>query len=100
MQMQIRSRGITLSEEAKRRIERRMRLALARYDGAPGPVSRVRVAVADGVGPGAADDVRCSVLVSMGPVAVIQIDERDRDLEAAVARAAERAGRAVERRLA
>jgi len=100
MQMQIRSRGIPLTEDARRRIERRMRMAFSRYDGAPGPVSRVRVAVADAKDDAERQGVRCSVLVTMGGRAVIQVDERDRQLDVAVARAAERASRAVERRLA
>jgi hypothetical protein len=77
-----------------------VRLALGRVAGARGPVSRVRVAIADGPGQSACEEAHCSLLVTMGSLAVIRIDESDRDLETAVQRAAERAGRAVQRRLA
>jgi hypothetical protein len=105
MQIQIRFREIPLTADARARFERQVRLALGRLGGDRGPVSRVRVAVAGAECPGDAPgapkraDVRCRVLVSFGPHAAIEVDERAPQIDVAVQRALARATRAVERRL-
>ncbi|HVP28218.1 MAG TPA: hypothetical protein VMW35_03565 [Myxococcota bacterium] len=99
MQVQIRSRGIPLTAGSHARIERQVRLAFGRLGGDGGPVSRVRLAVADAKGDVEPGDLAVSVLVSTGAFAVIQIDERAASLERGVERALGRAVRAMERRL-
>jgi putative sigma-54 modulation protein len=75
--------------------ERRLRFALGRFQGR---IAGVRVRFHDINGPRGGVDQACQVSVRLGrPSALVVIEERDVDVHAALARAADRAARAVGR---
>ena len=96
MQLDIRGRRLALTPAMVDHVARRIRFALGRFDGR---VRRVTARIGDVNGPRGGIDKRCRLHVDLGGRPVT-IDELDADLYAAVDRAAERAGRAVQRTLA
>lgn len=96
MQLDIRGRHLTLTVALLDRVDRRLRFALGRFDRSLG---RVTVRLGDDNGPRGGVDKSCRVqLYAAGRP--ISIEEIDPDMYAAIDRAAERTGRAVERALA
>jgi len=94
MQIQIRSKNAESTPELQQHIERRLQFALGRFNG------RVRLAVVrlqDLNGPKGGVDQECALEIHTSWHTRIHIEERDKDVFAAVSRAAERAGRAFER---
>jgi putative sigma-54 modulation protein len=97
MQIQIRKRNLELTAELGGHIERRLQFSLGRFGG------RLRSAVVhleDLNGPKGGVDQLCKLTIQTDWHCQIVIEERDADIFAAIARAAERAGRAMERQTA
>jgi len=97
MQIQIRKRNLELTPELGGHIERRLQFSLGRFR------SRLRSAVVhleDLNGPKGGADQECKLTIYTNWHCQIVIEERDTDMFVAVTRAAERAGRAVERQTA
>ena len=97
MQIQIRKRNLDLTPELVGHIERRLRFSLGRFH------ARLRSALVqleDINGPKGGVDQRCKLTVMTNWHCQIVVDERDADIFAAVARASDRAARAVERQTA
>ena len=94
MRIQVRAvtdAGLALHEAA----QRRLRFALGRFDRR---IDGVRVRFHDVNGPRGGVDQECQVTVRLGrPAELIVVEERDADPHAALARAADRAARAVGR---
>jgi len=95
MRFDVRGRNLSVTAALRDHVIKRLRFALERV--AP-RLRRVAVQVADMNGPRGGVDKRCYVRVVL-PGRTITINELDRDLYVAIDRAAERAGRAVERTL-
>jgi len=96
MQIDIQARGFKLTEGLRKQAERRVRLALGSTSG------RVRSAVIrldDANGPRGGLDKRCTVRVTLAGAPPVIIEQKEVDLYVAIDRAADRAGRAVSRRL-
>ncbi len=96
MRLDIRGRNLALTPSLLDHVARRLRFALGRFGGS---IRQITVRVADVNGPRGGIDKRCHVHVDVAG-RTVTIEELDRDLYAAVDRAAERAGRAAERTLA
>lgn len=94
MTLDIRANSIALDEGLRRHVERRLRFALGRFAGRLG---RVAVRLADENGPRGGRDKRCRIVLRLGRTGTVTIEERGDDVQAAVAVAAERAGRVVAR---
>jgi hypothetical protein len=95
MRIEVRGRHLQTADP-QRQVERRLRFALGRFSGA---VGRVTVRVEDINGPRRGVDKRCRVVVALAPRGELIIEDEDADVRALRDRSAERAGRAVERRL-
>ena len=96
MQLDIRGRNMRLTPALLDHIERRLRFAVGRFTTRLG---RVAVRIDDLNGPRGGVDKRCHIHLELAG-RTLSIDEVDADLYVAVARAAERAGRATERAIA
>lgn len=96
MRLLVRPKKFSLSEELRECLELRMRFALSRF---VGRIRDVVVRLEDLNGPKGGLDKRCQVVVSLTPRGKVSIEEIDADFPAAIARAADRAGRAVARTL-
>jgi putative sigma-54 modulation protein len=97
MQIQIRRRNVALTSELHAHIDRRLQFSLGRFR------SRLRSAMIhleDLNGPKGGVDQECKLTIHTLWHREIVIEERDVDMFVAVARAAERAGRSVERQTA
>lgn len=97
MQIQIRRRNLELTAELSGHIERRLQFSLGRFG------NRLRAAVVhlQGLsGPPDGVEQECKITVHTNWNCQIVVEDRHADVFAAVARAAERAGRAVERQTA
>ncbi|VTT99613.1 ---NA--- : Ribosomal subunit interface protein OS=Candidatus Accumulibacter sp. SK-12 GN=AW08_02343 PE=4 SV=1: Ribosomal_S30AE [Gemmataceae bacterium] len=98
MWVEVIGRGVEVDEAVRYRVERRLRFALGRFGGVLG---RVAVHSADVNGPRGGVDKQCRVVADVtgcgyGPVVV---QNAAADLAALIDRAADRAGRAVRRRM-
>lgn len=96
MQISIQANGFSLTEGLRTHIERRMRAALG-WTG--GHLRRLAVSLSDINGPRGGRDKRCKVQVRLAGGAEVVIEDTETDLYAAIDRAAERADRAVVRRM-
>lgn len=97
MQIDIKARGFRLTEELRAQAERRVRFALGSTSG------RVRglvMRLADENGPRGGLDKRCTIRANLAGAPPVIIEQQEADLYVAIDRAADRAGRAVSRRLA
>jgi putative sigma-54 modulation protein len=96
MRINIQTRGFKLTEGLRDYAERRVRFALGAFSG------RVRSLVmhlADENGPRGGVDKRCTIRASLPGAPPVIIEQLEADLYGAIDRAADRAGRAVSRRL-
>jgi ribosomal subunit interface protein len=97
MNVDIRSRGFSLSEPLRAHCERHLAFALSRFSAR---ITRVVLRLADINGPRGGQDKQCSLVVFLGdggsPIAV---ESTDADLYAAIARSADRVSQAVARRV-
>jgi ribosomal subunit interface protein len=90
--LDIRGLNLSLTPYLLEHVERRLRFALARFDGR---VTRVAVRVSDVTGAGGGVDKRCRIAVRLRPVGEIIVEDAGADLYAAIDVAAERIGRSV-----
>ena len=96
MQIDIQARGFRLTEGLRTQAERRVRFALGSTS------SRVRSVVmrlADENGPRGGVDKRCTIRANLPGGPPVIIEHQEADLYVAIDRAADRAARAVSRRL-
>lgn len=96
MQIAIQARGLRLTEGIRTQAERRVRLALG---SASGRVHSVVMRLADENGPRGGVDKRCTIRANLRGGPPVIIEHQEADLYVAIDRAADRAGRAVSRRL-
>lgn len=96
MQIEIQARGFSLTEGLRTQTERRVRFALG---SSSSRVRRVVVRLADENGPRGGLDKRCTIRASVPGAPAVIVEQREADLYVAIDRAADRAGRAVSRRL-
>ncbi len=96
MQIDIQARGFELTEGLRTRAERRLRFALG---SASGRVHSVVMRLADENGPRGGLDKRCTIRANLPGTPPVVIEQQETDLYVAIDRAADRAGRAVSRRL-
>ena len=96
MRLQIRAKNFQLGDTDREEMERRLHFALGRFGGR---ISQLTVGLEDLNGPRGGADKRCRLAVRLVPSGKVTIEETQGDVSAAVALAAERAGRAVDREL-
>jgi ribosome-associated translation inhibitor RaiA len=96
MQIDIRTR-FSLSDAIRSTVERRLAFALGRFGGR---IAGVTVWLGDVNGPRGGVDKTCQVQVALASGNRLLVEDADADLYAAIARAADRVGRAVARDLA
>lgn len=96
MRVQIRRHGIEATEELNQQVLRRIHFALGRFST---NICSIGVHLTDTNGPRGGPDKECRVLVNTRSGDPVVIQELNVDIHAAVALAAERAGRAVARQL-
>lgn len=96
MKIDIRSRSLKLTDTLKDYVDRRIRFALGRFSQR---LESVRIMLQDLNGPKGGVDKHCKVHIAVLPSFNIIIEEKDAELETAVNRALDRAGRTVARRL-
>lgn len=94
MKLEIRSRGVKLTEELRGYSKERLVIALARY---ARHIDLVRVYFGDVNGPRGGSDKKCRIVVELPPRGRIVVAEVDTHLKGASAGAAVRAGFAVKR---
>jgi len=96
MQIDIQARGFKLTESLRAQAERRVRFAIG---SASARVRNVAVRLSDQNGPRGGVDKRCTIRLTLPRVPPVVIEQQEADLYIAIDRAADRAGRAVSRRL-
>jgi ribosome-associated translation inhibitor RaiA len=98
VEIQMRARGLHRDEVAELRehLERRLPFALGRFGA---EVQQVTARVADENGPRGGVDKRCTIRASLPGAPPVIIEQQEADLYVAIDRAADRAARAVSRRL-
>jgi putative sigma-54 modulation protein len=96
MHVEIRATNFRLRHADRADIERRLQFALGRFDRR---IVQVTLVLADVNGPRGGDDKQCRLLVRLAHSGKVTIEERQANVSFAVALAADRAGRAVSRRL-
>jgi putative sigma-54 modulation protein len=96
MRIDIQARGFKLTEGLRTQAERRLRFALGSTSGR---VSSVVMRLADENGPRGGLDKRCTIRASLHGATPVIVEQHEADLYVAIDRAADRAGRAVSRRL-
>lgn len=96
MKIDIKSQGFTLTEALRVQAERRVRFALG---AAGGRVRNVVMRLADENGPRGGVDKRCTIRANLPGAPPVVIEHQESDLYVAIDRAADRAARAVSRRL-
>ncbi|TSA11136.1 MAG: HPF/RaiA family ribosome-associated protein [Betaproteobacteria bacterium] len=96
MQIDIQARGFKLTEGLRTQAERRVRFALGSTSGR---VRSVVMRLADENGPRGGLDKRCTIRASLPGGPPVIIEHQEADLYVAIDRAADRAARAVSRRL-
>lgn len=96
MQIDIQSRGFALTGALRQHIERRVLFALGWADY---QVRKVDVRLSDLNGPRGGEDKRCQIQIVAAGIPEILIQDVETDVYVAIDRAADRAGRALARRL-
>ena len=96
MKLIITGKKVNLSEALREHIERRVYFALSRFSPR---ISRVSVTVEDVNGPRGGIDKRCQILVKLDRMEELKVETTDAEIHDAVAAAADRVGRAVQRQL-
>ena len=94
MNIEIRTRGFSLTPGLRTHVERRLEFALDRH---AERVARVRVTIGDVNGPRGGEDKRCRVEVRLRGGGAVHATVVDADAYVAVGAAAHRVGRAVVR---
>lgn len=96
MKIDIRSQGITVSDDLREHIERCVNFGL---DWAQQDVDRVVITLSDINGPRGGNDKRCQLRIPLPRMRDVVIEEVADDLQIAIARSVDRASRSLERRL-
>jgi ribosome-associated translation inhibitor RaiA len=96
MRINIQARGFMLTEGLRDHAERRMRFALG---ASSGRLRSLVMQLADENGPRGGVDKRCTIRASLPGAPPVIIEQLEADLYVAIDRAADRAARAVSRRL-
>ena len=96
MQIDIQARDYSLTNAMRDHAERRLHLALASSDDS---IQRVVMRLSDINGPRGGADQRCHVHVLLGGLPDVVVEDTEEDLYMAIDRAADRAGRAVQRKI-
>jgi len=96
MRFQIQGNRISVGEELRDYLDLRLRFALSRFQHR---IRSVAVGLKDLNGPRGGVDKHCRIRVELIPSGSVTVAETDADLRAAIAHAAERAGRTVRRKL-
>jgi putative sigma-54 modulation protein len=96
MKLRIAARGLTLTNEMREYIRRRVQFGLGRFDGR---ISSLSVRLADVNGPRGGVDKSCDIVIEAGALPEVIVRERAASLHAAIAGAATRAGRALRRQV-
>jgi ribosome-associated translation inhibitor RaiA len=96
MQIDIQARGFTLTDGLRTHAERRVRFALGSTSSG---VRSIVMRLADENGPRGGVDKRCTIRAHLPGGPPVIIEQQEADLYVAIDRAADRAGRAVSRRL-
>ena len=93
MQIEIQTRDITLTEELRNYVERRLQFALSRFQD---QVLLITVCLS-GVSGGSGEDRRCYLQIRAASCPDVSIEDTEADLYIAITRAVERAERTLER---
>lgn len=96
MQIEIQAVSFKLTEGLRNHAERRLRFA---FGSTSSKVRGVVMRLADENGPRGGVDKRCSIRAIVSGIAPVVVEQRETDLYVAIDRAADRAGRAVSRKL-
>jgi len=96
MQIDIQARGFRLTESLRSQAERRVRFALG---SASRNIRSIVMRLLDVNGPRGGVDKRCTIRANLPGALPVVIEQQEADLYLAIGRAADRAGRAVSRRL-
>jgi ribosome-associated translation inhibitor RaiA len=96
VKLQLHAKGVRLTDELRRHVERRARFALRRFGER---VRHITVRLTDVNGPKGGTDIQCCVLAALSPSGEIVIREMHSDPFSAVSRACERARHGLARRL-
>lgn len=96
MNVEIRTRGFSLTPGLRGHVERRLDYALDRYRER---ISRIRVVIADVNGPRGGADKSCRLELRLRGGGAVRVTALDEDAYVAIGEAAHRAGRAVDRAL-
>lgn len=96
MKIEIRGLGFTVTDDIRDQVERRFRFALSRRSDA---VTHLTVRLFDENGPKGGLDKGCKAEIALKGHAPIVVEAKEVDMPAAVARAADRASRALGREL-
>ncbi len=97
MNIQIHAQDFTLTEGLREHVTRRLTYALNHGQDI---VSRIVVRLSDINGPRGGLDKRCGIEIRLKGASAVAIEDTEADLYVAIDRAAERAGRTLDRRLA
>lgn len=97
MQMDVQSQGFPLTDGLRDYLMKRLAYGLNHGDES---ITRVTVRLSDINGPRGGADKRCFIEVRLKAAPAVVIEDTEADLYVAIDRAAERAGRALARRLA
>lgn len=96
MQINIQTRGFTLTDGLREHTSRRLQFALG---WASHHLGKVSVRLSDENGPRGGKDKRCRIRIAFPGAQDVVIEDTETDLYVAIARAADRAGRSVTHRL-
>lgn len=96
MKIDIKAQGFTLTEALRLQAERRVRFALGSTSGR---LRNVVMRLADENGPRGGVDKRCTIRANLPGGPPVVIEHQEADLYVAIDRAADRAARALSRRL-
>lgn len=97
MNIQIHAQDFSLTEGLREHVARRLAYAL---NHGLGSISRIVVRLSDVNGPRGGVDKRCGIEIRVKGTPAVAIEDTEADLYVAIDRAAERAGRTLDRRLA
>ena len=97
MNIQIHAQDFSLTAGLREHVTRRLAYAL---NHGPDDISRVVVRLSDVNGPRGGVDKRCGIEIRLKGTPAVTIEDTEADLYVAIDRAAERAGRTLDRRLA
>jgi ribosome-associated translation inhibitor RaiA len=96
MNVDIRTRGFSLTDALRAHCRRHVDFALSRF---AIRITRVAVRLSDINGPRGGEDKQCSLVIFLSGGSPIAVESTDADLYAAIARCVERAGQCVARRV-